>query len=77
VFDLERMFTMTDQSTEATNQRVDVSYSADRRRVTDLPQPLDYVTRELVSGFIEEQQRATPSQQSLIQKLLRVDSGSF
>jgi hypothetical protein len=38
-----------------------------------MAQPLDYVTKELVDDFIENQQQKTPPLKSFIQKLLQED----
>ena len=42
-----------------------------RRRVTDIIQPLDYETEELVKEYIECQQRTKPRLESFIQKLFK------
>ena len=49
------------------------SESTSRRRVTDNPQPLDYVTKSLVRDIIESQPRRSPPLKSFIQKLLKLN----
>jgi len=44
-----------------------------RRRSTDNPQPLDYVSRELVREIVENRPATTLSPKSFIQKILRAD----
>jgi len=66
------MFTMTDRSTMTEEEGLDVTDRTNRRRVTDIPQPLDYATKELVSEFIENQQPTAPPLKSLIRKLLKI-----
>ena len=64
---------MTDYSTNTGVEGHKVTDSNNRRRSTDFAQPLDYVTKELVDEFIENQQKMTPPLKSFIQKLLRED----
>jgi len=64
---------MTDYSTNTGVEGHKVTDNNNRRRSTDLAQPLDYVTQELVSEFIENQQQMTPPLKSFIQKLLQED----
>jgi len=64
---------MTDYPEEA---RKDGPGSADdtpRRRASDLPQPLDYPTRELVKDIVDCQPRAKTARKSFIRKLLDRD----
>ena len=44
-----------------------------RRRKTDMSQPLDYVAKELVSEFIENAQRQALPSKSFIQKLFHLN----
>jgi hypothetical protein len=67
------MFTMTDYSTNTGVEGNRVTDKNNRRRSTDSAQPLDYVTKELVSEFIENQQQMAPPEKSFIQKLLQED----
>jgi hypothetical protein len=67
------MFTMTDYSTNTGVEGHKVTDNNNRRRSTDMAQPLDYVTKELVDDFIENQQQKTPPLRSFIQKLLQED----
>ncbi len=64
---------MTDYATNTGVEGHKVTDNNNRRRSTDLAQPLDYVTQELVSEFIENQQQMTPPLKSFIQKLLQED----
>jgi len=66
------MFTMTDYSTNTGVEGHKVTNN-NRRRSTDFAPSLDYVTKELVSEFIENQQQMTPPEKSFIQKLLQED----
>lgn len=61
---------MTDYTEEA---RKDGPGSDDtpRRRATDLPQPLDYPTRELVRDIVDHQPRTDAPRKSFIRKLLQ------
>ena len=64
---------MTEHST-GTRQGLDVDENSKRRRATDNPQPLDYVTRELVKEIIEKRQQEKPNpKKTFIQKLLGED----
>ena len=62
---------MTDYSTNTGVEGYKVTDKNSRRRSTDSAQPLDYVTKELVSEFIENQQQMAPPEKSFIQKLLQ------
>ena len=64
---------MTEYSTITKIEGRDVNADTNRRRITDNAQPLDYVTKELVSEFIESQPRTAQPQKSFIQKILKVD----
>ena len=64
---------MTDYSTNTGVEGHKVTANNNRRRSTDSAQPLDYVTKELVSEFIENQQQMAPPEKSFIQKLLQED----
>ena len=64
---------MTEHST-GKRQRLEFDENIRRRRVTDKPHPLDYVTRELVKNIIEKrQQEETNPKKTFIQKLLGED----
>jgi len=63
---------MTDYSTNTGVEGQKVTKN-NRRRSTDFAPSLDYVTKELVSEFIENQQQMTPPEKSFIQKLLQED----
>ena len=64
---------MTEHST-GTRQGSDVDENTRRRRATDKPHPLDYVTRELVKDIIAKRQQEKPSpSKTFIQKLLGED----
>ena len=64
---------MTEHST-GTRQGRDVDGNTRRRRATDKPHPLDYVTRELVRDIIEKRKQEKPSpKKTFIQKLLGED----
>lgn len=64
---------MSDYSTSTGVEGHEVTDNNNRRRSTDIAQPLDYVTKELVSEFIETQQQMTPPLRSFIQTLLKED----
>ena len=64
---------MTDYSTNTRVAGHEVTDNSNCWRCTDLAQPLDYVTKELVSEFIENQQQMRPPLKSFIQKLLQED----
>lgn len=71
---MSRMYTMAEQPTITGKRRFEARDSSTRRRITDNPQPLDYVTQELVSEIIEKQQQTPqPPPKSFIQKLLRAN----
>lgn len=64
---------MTKHSTSV-KQELDAGEQTYRRRATDNPQPLDYVTRELVREIIEKRQQNKPTpKKTFIQKLLKRD----
>ena len=64
---------MTEHST-GKRQGLEVDENSRRRRATDKPHPLDYVTRELVKDIIEKRQQEEPTKKkTLIQKLLKQD----
>ncbi len=64
---------MTEHST-GTRQGLDAGENTRRRRATDNPQPLDYVTRELVKEIIQKRQQEKPvSKKTFIEKLLGED----
>lgn len=55
-------------------QGLDADENTRRRRATDKPQPLDYVTRELVKEIIaKRRQEEAPAKKTFIQKLLGED----
>lgn len=62
---------MAGPTSTSAKRRFEGSEIADRRRITDMPQPLDYVTQELVSEIIENQQAASTPRRSFIQRLLK------
>jgi hypothetical protein len=65
------LFTMIVDTTRNEMEGLEVTDGANRRRrVTDITQPLDYETEELVKEYIENQQRTEPRLKSFIQKLL-------
>ena len=65
---------MTIDTTIRGVEGIEVTESTDRRRrKTDIAQPLDYVAKELVGEFIENQQRTAQPQNSFIKKLLSLD----
>lgn len=64
---------MTEHIKETAKEGRDSNVTNRRRRSTDNPQPLDYVTRELVKDIVENQQRATTPSKSFIQKILKAD----
>jgi hypothetical protein len=64
---------MTKHSTSV-KQELDAGEQPYRRRTTDNPQPLDYMTRELVREIIEKRQQDKPTpKETFIQKLLKRD----
>ena len=63
---------MTDYSTN-TGVEGHKDTNNNRRRSTDFAPSLDYVTKELVSEFIENQQQTAAPEKSFIQKLLQED----
>jgi len=64
---------MTDNYKIRGNEGRDGTDSGKRRRITDIPQPLDYVSRELVGEFIENHRRTAPPVKSFLKKLLKND----
>ena len=62
---------MAEYSAMPAKRRFETSKFNNRRRITDMPQPLDYVTRELVSEIIESQQPTPTPQKSFFQWLAR------
>ncbi len=64
---------MTKDSKITQNEGLGTTDSVKRRRVTDIPQPLDYVSRELVGEFIENHRRPTAPVKSFVKKLLKAD----
>ena len=55
-------------------QELDVDEQSCRRRASDNPQPLDYMTRELVREIIEKRRQEKPAQnRTFIEKLLGED----
>jgi len=70
---LSLILDMTKDSKITQNEGLDITDSVKRRRVTDIPQPLDYVSRELVGEFIENHRRPATPVKSFIKKLLKAD----
>lgn len=64
---------MAEHHPSTTKQPFEGSESDSRRRISDNPQPLDYVTEELVREIIESQSRKPSTQKSFIQKLLKLN----
>jgi len=63
---------MTIDTTKKGMQQHDVTDVTDhRRRKTDITQPLDYETEELVKEYIESQQRRPSFPRSLFLKLFK------
>lgn len=70
--DTTRLFTMIVETIRNAMQEFEVTDGANRRRrVTDIIQPLDYETEELVKVYIENQQRMEPRLKSFYQKLFK------
>jgi len=68
--DTTGLFTMIVDTTRNGMEELGVTDGTNRRRrVTDIIQPLDYETEELVKEYIECQQRPEPRLKSFIQKL--------
>ena len=76
------MFTMTVNTTRKRREELDITdgsnrqkwktdITAHRRRKTDISQPLDYESEELVKKYIENQQRTALTEQSFIHKLFK------
>ena len=61
---------MTDYYDETRRERREINEDTPRRRSTDLPQPLDYPTRELVRDIVDGEPSARAPQESLLRKLL-------
>ncbi len=66
------MFNMIDYPTTG-KENLDTAEHANRRRVTDILQPLDYVTNDLVGDFIDSHRRAEPPTKSFFGKLLNLE----
>ena len=64
---------MTEYSTMTRREESETSATNNRRRITDKAQPLDYVTKELVSDFIESRPTDSQSQKTFFQKILKAD----
>lgn len=64
---------MTDNTTSRVVEGLKASDNNNRRRQSDVVQPLDYETRELVGDIIENLQQAKPAPKSFIQKLIKND----
>ncbi len=64
---------MTEHSKETGNDGYERRVGNRRRRNTDNPQPLDYVTREQVREIVENRQPTTIPAKFFIQKILKVD----
>jgi hypothetical protein len=64
---------MTEYLKESAKERRDSGVGDRRRRSSDNPQPLDYVTRELVKDIVDSKPRAESPRKTFIQKLLNVD----
>ena len=60
---------MTDYYDETRQESREINEDTPRRRSTDLPQPLDYPTRELVRDIIEDKPRERVARKSLLQRL--------
>ena len=60
---------MAEHSTAPAKRRFDRNNTSNRRRITDMPQPLDYVTKELVSEIIEADQSVTAPERSIFDRL--------
>ena len=76
------MFTMTVNTTRKGREELDITdgnsrqkritdITNQRRRKTDINQPLDYEAEELVKKYIENQQRTTLTEQSFIHRLFK------
>jgi hypothetical protein len=64
---------MTEYSIITKREGRDVGAGTNRRRITDKAQPLDYVTKELVSDFIDSQPRTSQPLKSFFQKMLKAN----
>jgi len=62
---------MAEYSAMPAKRRFETSKFHNRRRITDMPQPLDYVTRELVSEIIENHRSTVIPRKSFFHWLLR------
>ena len=61
---------MTDYYDEVRQERREINEDTPRRRSTDLPQPLDYPTRELVRDIVDGEPSASAPRESFFRKLL-------
>ena len=61
---------MTDDYDDMRQERGDVSQDTPRRRSTDMPQPLDYPTRELVRDIVDGEPAGKLPQVSFLRRLL-------
>ena len=61
---------MADYNDDIRQERRKINDETPRRRSTDVPQPLDYPTRELVRDIVEGETPARAPQVSFIHKLL-------
>ncbi|MCP4283847.1 MAG: hypothetical protein GY792_05280 [Gammaproteobacteria bacterium] len=64
---------MTEDAKETRIEARDSSVDTRRRRSTDNPQPLDYVSRKLVREIVENRPATTLSPKSFFQKILKAD----
>ena len=69
--EISRIYNMAEYPAMPAKRRFEASGFKNRRRITDMPQPLDYVTLELVSNIIENQQPVSTPQKSFFQRLLK------
>lgn len=67
---------MTDYFDETRQERREINEDTPRRRSTDLPQPLDYPTRELVRDIVDGEPSARAPQVSFFRKLLGLGRNS-
>ena len=67
---------MTDYYQEARRAAREFSEDTPRRRSTDVPQPLDYPTRELVRDIVEDKPRERKPSKSLLQRLFGLGRGA-
>ncbi len=66
---MTRISTMAEYTSIPAKRRFERNQMSNRRRITDMPQPLDYVTRELVSEIIESKHSSPKPQKSIFQRL--------